>query len=405
MNTKNYILAINDGHDSSIALLKNGIVLFAIEEERLINIKHYSGIPKHSLKFLFNYLPIKPEDINIITVVSLVRTYNPSDTPVPLFIKAYSKSAKLIQLKPINQITNKILRRFRKRKDLLKILEKLNLSNKLIFFCEHHLAHAASAYRNCPWSDDVKVLIFTADAAGDGLSATVSIGYNNEIKRTILDWLRHEGAILKTDLTDWLQERFLKDFGDLDTILFELVQKGIIEIISVKNERSLVIFFINDINMFRVPPFKLLKSSQESGLPSKLHKTYVIDSQDFFNNYTISELDNLKVIEYLINPQFYEILSLLRKGPIIKKKNERINVKNRDIIRTLEKSKMVKSYTDTEGNVYYALISDLYIDFHIPQYILNMIRTAHNNNLKSNEVLLKYLDFLENICYNLRKKQ
>ena len=231
----------------------------------------------------------------------------------------------------------------------------------------------------------------------------LALTYNNEIKRTILDWLRHEGAILKTDLTDWLQERFLKGFGDLDTILFELVQKGIIEIISVKNEHSLVIFFINDINMFRVPPFKLLKSSQESGLPSKLHKTYVIDSQDFFNNYTISDLDNLKLIEYLINPQFYEILSLLRKGSIIKKKNDKINFKNRDIVRILEKSKMIKSYTDTEKNVYYALISDFYIDVHIPQYILWTIKNAYTNNLKSNELLLKYLDLLENVSNDLIK--
>ena len=155
--------------------------------------------------------------------------------------------------------------------------------------------------------------------------------------------------------------------------------------------------------MFRVPPFKLLKNSQESGLPNKLHKTYVIDSQNFFNNYIISELDNLEVVEHLINPQFYEILSLLRKGPIIKNKNERLSSKIRDTLRILEKSKMIKSYTEIEGNMYYALISDFYIDFHIPQYILTIIKTAYNNNLKSSEVLLKYLDLLENVSNDLIK--
>ena len=232
----------------------------------------------------------------------------------------------------------------------------------------------------------------------------LAVTYNNEIKRSLLIQLREEGIILKSDLTDWLQERYLKGFGNLDTILFELVQKGIIEIISVKGEHSLVVFFINDINMFRVSPFKILKNSHESGLPNKLHKTYVIDSQDFFNNYTISELDNLEVVERLINPSFYEMFSLLRKGAIIKKKNEKLSVKNKDIIRILEKYKMIKSYIDTEGNVYYALISDFYIDFHIPQYILNIIKTAHDNNLKSDVVLLKYLDLLENVSNDLIKK-
>jgi len=183
MKKKRYILAINDGHDASIALLENGKIIFAIEEERLRNIKHYSGVPIQSLYLLFNYLPLKPEDIELIAVVSLVRTYNPSEVPVPLYIKVYSKFAKLIQLKPINQITNKILRRLRKQKDLLKILENLNLRKKPIIFIEHHLAHASSAYRHSPWDKEEKVLIFTADAAGDGLSATVSIGYKNKIKR------------------------------------------------------------------------------------------------------------------------------------------------------------------------------------------------------------------------------
>ncbi len=183
MSKNTYILAINDGHDSSIALLKNGKIIFAIEEERLRNIKHFSGVPIQSLFFLFNYIPIKPEDIDLITVVSLVRTYNPSDVQVPFYIKIYSRFAKLIQLRPVHKITNKILRRLRKQKDLLNILKHLNLSEKPIVFIEHHHAHAASVYRNSPWGEDERVLIFTADAAGDGLSATVSIGYKNKIKR------------------------------------------------------------------------------------------------------------------------------------------------------------------------------------------------------------------------------
>ena len=66
---------------------------------------------------------------------------------------------------------------------------------------------------------------------------------------------------------------------------------------------------------------------------------------------------------------------------------------------------MIKSYSDTEGNVYYALISDFFIGFHIPMYILRFIKTAHDSNLKSNDVLLKYLDLLENVSYDLKNKK
>lgn len=236
----------------------------------------------------------------------------------------------------------------------------------------------------------------------------LAITYNNEIKRSILIRLREEGVILKTDLTDWLQERFLKGFGDLDTILFELVQKGIIEIISVKSERSLVIYFINDINMFFVPPYNLLKSSSESKLPKEVHKMYQLDSEKFLKNYVISETDNLKISEHLINPQFYKTLKLLRQGAL--PKNNLLALKgnyidNLDYVISLFKNlKMIKTYTDTEGNMYYALIFDFYIGFHIPMYILRVIKTTHDNNLKSNEVLLKYLDLLENVSNDLIKK-
>lgn len=237
----------------------------------------------------------------------------------------------------------------------------------------------------------------------------LAITYNNEIKRSILIRLREEGVILKTDLTDWLQERFLKGFGDLDTILFELVQKGIIEIISVKNERSLVIYFINDINMFLVPPYNLLKSSSESKLPKEVHKMYQLDSENFFKNYVISETDNLKISEHLINPQFYKTLKLLRQGAL--SKNNLLALKgtyidNLDYVISLFKDlKMIKTYTDSEGNEYNALISHFFIDLCLPQYILKTIKTAHDNNLKSNEVLLKYLDLLENVSNGLIKKK
>ena len=68
-------------------------------------------------------------------------------------------------------------------KQVKKVLKDLDLLDKEIVFVEHHLAHASSAYRLCPWSYDEPVIVFTADGAGDGLSSTVSISENGELKR------------------------------------------------------------------------------------------------------------------------------------------------------------------------------------------------------------------------------
>ena len=64
-----YILGINAYHgDSSCCLIKNGIVLCAIEEERIRRIKHWAGFPSESIKFCLNDQNITIEDIDYITV-------------------------------------------------------------------------------------------------------------------------------------------------------------------------------------------------------------------------------------------------------------------------------------------------------------------------------------------------
>ncbi len=229
--------------------------------------------------------------------------------------------------------------------------------------------------------------------------------YSNDIKRSILYRLRDEGVIIKSDLNEWLQEKYLHGYGDLNTILFELVQKEIIEIFSVKSERSLLISFINDIIMFRIPPFNLLKNPRKSGLSDKLFKTYKKDCDNFFENYIISEDDNLRVIKLLNNYQAFELMNFLREGAATIKKlreNDIDNIEN--IIQMLKETQMIKSYLDSEGNEYLAIISNFYIDYCLPEYILSVIKTNHNNNLTTDEVLLKYLDLLENKYNNLIRK-
>lgn len=47
------------------ALVKNGEVVAAIQEERLNNIKHFGGIPEKSIKEVFNISKIDPSEVNL----------------------------------------------------------------------------------------------------------------------------------------------------------------------------------------------------------------------------------------------------------------------------------------------------------------------------------------------------
>ena len=64
-----YILGINAYHgDSSCCLIKNGIVLCAIEEERIRRIKHWAGFPSKAIQFCLEDAGITIQDVDHITI-------------------------------------------------------------------------------------------------------------------------------------------------------------------------------------------------------------------------------------------------------------------------------------------------------------------------------------------------
>jgi len=176
------VLGINDGHDSGAALIQNGRVLAALQEERPRNIKHYAGVPEISIREVFRIAKIQPSEVDLIAIVSLNRVYAPTKE-YPLKVKLFEKLSPFLSSHTFAKLYVKILHKFRNVKQLKKIFEELGIAEKEAIFVEHHLAHAASAYRSCPWSYDKPVLVFTADGAGDGISSTVNIGENGAIKR------------------------------------------------------------------------------------------------------------------------------------------------------------------------------------------------------------------------------
>jgi len=176
------ILGINDMHDAGAALIRNGKVLAAVQEERLRNIKHYGGVPTLSLKQVFEISKIHPSEVDAIALATLCGGLRPMNEKA-LSERFVTRLSPLFASHRFSRIYVEIFRHFRDLKLLLGTLRELDLENKELFVIEHHLAHAACAYRTAPYSEDEKVLVFTADGTGDGVSSTVSIGEKGEISR------------------------------------------------------------------------------------------------------------------------------------------------------------------------------------------------------------------------------
>jgi carbamoyltransferase len=173
------VLGINDGHDAGVCLFKSGQVVLCSSEERRINQKNYAGVPTHSLMEIFERTGINPEDVDLVTLSSLVRTTVPTADEKPIN-KILRPLYSLARTEAATRVGRQILRRVRRKRALIQHLHQIGLGTKPVLPLDHHSCHAATAFYHRPWSEDAVVL--TLDGAGDGLCATVSVGRGNDLQ-------------------------------------------------------------------------------------------------------------------------------------------------------------------------------------------------------------------------------
>jgi carbamoyltransferase len=173
-------LGINDGHTAGAALVRNGQVVAAIQEERLVNEKNYSGVPRRAIHEVFRISGIHPHDVAIVAIVSLNRVYAPLKE-MPWKVRFFEWISPFVASHWWSRFYVRMLSRRRRLDELQAVFRDLGLESKELMFVEHHRAHAATAYYPRPW--DGPALVLTADGAGDGLSSTVGVGEGYDFNR------------------------------------------------------------------------------------------------------------------------------------------------------------------------------------------------------------------------------
>jgi len=201
------ILGINDSWCASIALLEDGKLRYVIQEERMTNYKNEAGFPINALVRVLQLAGLTLSDIdevaygshfmiyygrpqielgkvtydreNPFTRMSFMRFTSPSHTPYTPLHKVFYKV--LPDLK--RALPGMFAERERQRNELRgKALRGLGYVGP-ITWVDHHTAHGACAYYGSPFPKDEPVLMMTSDAAGDDLSATVSVCEDGRISR------------------------------------------------------------------------------------------------------------------------------------------------------------------------------------------------------------------------------
>jgi carbamoyltransferase len=161
-------------------LVKDGGVIAAIQEERLVNIKNYSGVPHKSIAEVFRISKVHPQDVDVVAIVSLNRVYAPL-AEMPWKVRVFEQISPLVHSHAWSRVYVGLLHKRRRMDELRQALGANGLRGKELMFVEHHRAHSATAFYPRPW--DEPTLVLTADGAGDGFSSTVSVGEGFNIER------------------------------------------------------------------------------------------------------------------------------------------------------------------------------------------------------------------------------
>jgi carbamoyltransferase len=197
------VLGIHDGHNAGAVLVRDGRVLAAIQEERLVNIKNYSGVPVLAISTVFDIAQVAPSELDIIAIGCLVRVTAPVKEEETWRVRLFKKAAPMLRSHTAADLLVRTFHRFRRMDELRAAFGQLGIESKEIMFVEHHTSHAACAYYQRPWEDET--LVLTLDGAGDGISATVNVGRGLSMERIALTtYYDSPGNNLYSEITGYL---------------------------------------------------------------------------------------------------------------------------------------------------------------------------------------------------------
>ena len=162
-------------HDSAAALIIDGKIISAAQEERFSRKKHDARYPHNAVQFVLNYSNLKLSEVDYIVFFEkpflkferLLETYLAF---APKGFASFSMSMPIWLREKLFQ--KKFL--FDKLKQHDKNFDDINK----IHFSEHHYSHAASAFYPSPFKEAV---ILTLDGVGEWATTTVAIGKENKI--------------------------------------------------------------------------------------------------------------------------------------------------------------------------------------------------------------------------------
>jgi len=168
-------------HDSAASIIIDGKIIAAAQEERFTRKKHDSSYPFNAIEFALDYANIKLNDVD--QIIFFEKPFLKFERLLETYVAFAPKGFKSFCMAMPIWLKDKLFQ----KKMLFNELKKHDNNFKdeqKIFFSDHHLSHAASAFFPSPFEE---AIVLTADGVGEWATTTVAIGKKNnlEIKKEI----------------------------------------------------------------------------------------------------------------------------------------------------------------------------------------------------------------------------
>ena len=187
-----YVLGISCYyHDAGAALIRDGQLLAAAEEERFNRQKHYSDFPSHAIRYCLAEAGITIDEVGYIGFYEkpLVKFSRILETTLAAWPLTYWT---WVQSMPVWLVSKLRIGR--------TIQQELT-TDKDVYYCQHHLAHAASAFLVSPFEE---AAIITADGVGEWTTTGWGVGRGSDIRLEKEIRFPHSVGLLFSAITAYL---------------------------------------------------------------------------------------------------------------------------------------------------------------------------------------------------------
>ena len=157
-------------HDSAAALVKDGVLVAAAEEERFSRVKHDSGFPQLAIDFALKTGGITLDDVDY--VVFYEKPFVKFERMLLTAMATFPKSGPVFRESMQRWISDKLW-----IKSMMS--RRMKVPRSKLLFADHHMSHAAASFYTSPFEDSA---ILTVDGAGEWTTSTMGIGRGKKIE-------------------------------------------------------------------------------------------------------------------------------------------------------------------------------------------------------------------------------